>query len=310
LNMKDRSIMTPAASANLIDAQLIMKNGVVSNLVWSNNLYAAAPSSSSTYAMKQVGNSPSAVPLSLSLKKDTATGVNYYELVIAGVTYGYQILFDSLSQDQLTSYQYNAWKSETVADVKGNIILAEFLPGSGSASFNLPSASLGDVQNIPADQSSKDAVTKGLTRVKKVTKSKVILDAQGHKSDDYQFLASVSTADNISYITAPGYVDLETGVLFDAKGIPAGIALKMIDLNSLLTNLSVSVSRGSDKVAGLVYRGARKSFVSSSGAPATASHAQAGVLGRMSSSKTDSSWNLFNWIGSMFTQLGSMVFGN
>lgn len=311
LNMKDRSIMSPRASASLIDAQLIMKNGAVSNLVWNNNLYKATSTSGSTSTMVQVGNT-SAVPFGLSLKKDSLTGINYYELVIAGVTYAYQIVFDALSQDQLTSYQYNAWKSETVADVKGNIILAEFLPGSGSASFNLPSASLGDVQNIPADQASKDAVTKGLTRVKKVTKSKVILDAKGNKSDDYQFLASVSAADNISYITDPGYVDLETGVLFDVKGIPAGISLKMMDLNSLLSSLSVSVSRGSDKVAGLVFRGARKSFVPSSSSSATASHAQAGVLGRVSGSseKADSSWNFFGWVNSALSQLGSMVFGN
>lgn len=313
---KDRSLMSSKPAQSMRNAGIILKNGVVERLVFANNLYVGSLGSE----MKAVGNT-TAPRVTLTLKKDPktyvkdlttgkddqSTGISYYEVkVTGGSTYNYSLVFDQLSDDQLTSYQYNAWKSETVADVKGGIILAQFLPTSGSGSLQLDNFGIKEIGNPPSDAAAQATLTKSLTRIK-VDKVHGRFIAQVFASDSSQITKAENKDKQSTYLSQDGYVDLETGALFDTKGVPRGIALSMTDLNSLTTKLTVAVSRPSvvdkdgaivlnkmgkpvmSKDATLIYKApfvprfARASTSTASTTSTTASQAQAGVLGRLSS---------------------------
>lgn len=313
---KDRSLMSSKPAQSMRNAGIILKNGIVERLVFANNLYVGSLGSE----MKAVGNT-TAPRVTLTLKKDPktyvkdlttgkddqSTGISYYEVkVTGGSTYNYSLVFDQLSDDQLTSYQYNAWKSETVADARGGIILAQFLPTSGSGSLHLFDYGIGSISNPPSDAAAQATLTKSLTRIKlDLDHGRFI--AQVFASDSSQITKAENKDKQSTYLSQDGYVDLETGALFDTKGVPRGIALSMTDLNSLTTKLTVAVSRPSvvdkdgaivlnkmgkpvmSKDVTLIYKApfvprfARASTSTASTTSTTASQAQAGVLGRLSS---------------------------
>lgn len=311
MSNNDRSLMSSMPAQSMRNAGIVLKNGVVDRLVFANNLYAGPLS-----AMKQVGN-PTAPTVKLTLKKDPktcvkdlttgkddqSTGISYYEIVTSDGTYNYSVVFDQLSDDQLTSYQYNAWKSETVADVKGSIILAQFLPTSGSGSLQLDNIGIQSISNPPSDAAAQATLTKALTRMKKDAAHGRFI-AQVFASDSSQITDPNNKDKQSTYLSQDGYVDLETGALFDTKGVPRGIALSMTDLNSLTTKLTVAVSRPSvvDKDGNVVFNKMGKPVMSkdatlrykvpfvprfargsTSTTSTTASQAQASVLGRLSS---------------------------
>lgn len=318
INMTDRSMIDQKSMTGFRNAGMVLKNGKIDRMIFGNNVYAVASCSGSVCTMKQVSN-PSVV-ITVSLKKDPkictkdlttgvmdpTTGVHYCEVVAGGITYNYQIIFDVLSADQLTSYQYNSWQSETVADVSGNIILTQFLPGSGSGTLQLKSVGIAAVANVPADDTSKNAVTNGLKRVEKDAvhgRFLGVIYASGGSDDQGPFY---------DYFNQDGYADLENGALFDSNGVPVGIALKMSDLMALSTKLSVTVTRDDKQVASLLYKApSRFGRGSSTAAPATAAKSQGMVLGRLGSHEDqNSSSGIFGWVSSMISSVGSMIFGS
>lgn len=321
INMKDvnRSILNPMPSASFNAAGIVLKKGIVDRMVFANNLYAVASSSGTSYTMKQVSNS-SAPAIVVTLKKDPityvkdlktgladpTTGVSYYEVVVGSAKYNYQIVVDVLSDEQLTSYQYNAWQSETVADVKANIILTQFLPGAGSGSLQIQSVGIASVANVPADPGVQATLTKNLARVKfdgVHGRFVATIFAAGGSDDQAPFY---------DYFNQNGYVDLETGALFDSNGIPAGLALKMIDLMALSNKLSVVVTRDDKKVASLLYKSSSRSNPAALGGTAISkTQSQSGVLGRLGSDQNDHAASGFSgWMSSCLSRLGGMIFGN
>jgi len=266
LNMKDRSFMSPLPSRTYRDARLVLKKGVIDHLLFANDLYVVKTSTANVYTMQQVNNARVAV--TVSLKKDATTGVNYAEIVTGSTTYNYEFVFDLLSNEELTNYKYNAWKAEVVASVGAKIILVQYLPSNSSGSVELSTVSLADVENVPDNAQAQAAVTKGITQVR-------------NDKIDGRFVAIIH-AKTYSYFNQNGYVDLESGALFDDKGVPVGTTLQVSDLLNLLNELSVSVIRDTDRKAALMYRSAPKKVESSAVAAATQAPKK-GILGRMSS---------------------------
>ena len=251
LNMKNRSMMNPMPSSAFKNARLVLKQGIVEHLLFANNLYEVSASDGAVYKMKQVGNG-TAAGLTVSLKTDMQTNVNYYEIVAGQTTYNYQITFDMLSDEQLTSYRYNAWKSETVADVTAKIILVQFLPRTASGQVQLSEVDLASVQNLSTDAANKAIMATNLNRVKKDTthgRFVASIFKSGGTDDQAPFYA---------YFDQNGYVDLETGALFDEKGVPVGGTLTITDLVALLNKFAVSVTRDKKQQAVLVSSLPRK----------------------------------------------------
>jgi len=264
LNMTDRSFMNPLPAAMYSDARLVLKKGVIDHLLFATNLYEFVSKAGEVYTMKQV-DAP-ATTITVSMKKDPKTSVTYAEIVAGATTYNYEFVFDLLTHEQLTNYQYNAWKAETIASVGAKIILVQYLPSNGSGGAQLSAVDISSVQNVPADPTSQAAVTTGLTQVRK-------------DDVDGRYVATIQPS-VYSYFNESGYVDLESGALFNEKGVPVGITLEVTDLLALLNQLSVSVIRDDSQKAILMYRPSKK--VAAPAAVAQTTKSATGILGRLS----------------------------
>jgi len=277
ISMTDRKILTTMPSAQYNNLRIVMKNATVSAILFANQLYVVDPtaSSSDTFSLQPVSGKGSSV--TLSIKTDTMTNVKYVQIANNSQTYNYQYLFQSLSAQQLQSYQYNVWKTQTVADVNGQIFLQANLPANADQ-VQLQAVSQSSVLNLP------DGATSNLSRV--------LYDAGNDRylAQIYPTGGSSDQGPFYTYFNQNGYADLESGALFDTTGVAVGSTLQVNDLVALLQQLSIIV--GHDKVSNktqLVYRPSQLSTVATAqrGAPHHGAHrkssSRTSILGRLSS---------------------------
>lgn len=246
IDMSTGTPLTTVPSAQYQHLKIVMNKGALAYVLFNGDMYKLSQKSSEgIYSLAPVADS-NAVDITVSMKQDPNTKVNYVQVAAGALTYNYQYLFDVLDDEQLESYRENIWKADTVADVNARILLAKDLPLS-NGSVNLLPVSLKSVINLPSTQSEQAVFSGNLGRV--------VYDSVNGRylGTIFKSGGSASQGPFYQYFDEDGYVDLETGILFDSSGIPALYTLHLDDLLALLDKLSVAVLRV-DGAAKLSYR--------------------------------------------------------
>lgn len=246
VNMSTGQALTAMPSTEYQHLKIVLNKGALEYVLFNGLLYKLAQKASQgSYELSPVGSSDAA-NITVSMKQDPNTKVNYVEVASGAQKYNYQYLFDALDAEQLESYRENIWKADTVADVNARILLAKDLPLSNGAVSLLP-VSLKSVINLPSTQSEQAVFSANLGRIMYDDVNKRYLGTI------YKSGGSSSQGPFYQYFDEDGYVDLETGILFDSNGVPALYTLHLNDLLALLDKLSVAVIRTGSGVQ-LSYR--------------------------------------------------------
>ncbi len=236
IDMKTREILNPLPDYIYSDAGLInSKNGMYA-MVFAGKLYSQAQKTDDgSYVMKSGSQS-----ISVSMQKDAKVNTEYVQVIAGGVTYNYQCLFLTLSETEFLDYLGNAWRSQVVADVTGKVLLEKYITVNGSGNLELVPVSMNKVANVPKDSAAKSALASNLG---------LVLQDVGTGN----FVTRID-ANIYPYFPQNGYVDLETGVLFDEAGLLVGYTLQYVDYIKLLSDLNVVVIRDGKGNSVLSYR--------------------------------------------------------
>lgn len=241
ISMKTGALLNPLPADMYMQARLVMNPAGMYGMIFAGKLYTGATKISPTsYSMMSGKNK-----ITVSMKLDTKTSVQYVEVVAGSAIYNYQCTFLTLSDSQLLDYRHNAWKAQTTVDVTGKILLEEYLPVDGSGNVQLSAVGMSSVINVPSDAAAKTTLLSNLGTLL-------------HDTVNGRFIAPIDAA-AYPYFKQNGYVDIENGVLFDSKGLVAGYCLQITDLIELLQQLSIAVVRDGKGTAGLRYNQARTS---------------------------------------------------
>lgn len=236
INIATRAMLAPLPDDMYSNARLVMNNGVMYALVFANKFYSGAKAKgTNSYTMTSGSD-----VVTVSIKVDKTTNVNYVEIVADSTTYNYQTMFMSLSDDDLQNYRDNAWQVISAADATGKIIVEKYMAKDASGNPQLLPVGMKSVANAPSDPAAKSALNSSLGLIKQ-------------EAGNGRFFAPVDPS-VYSYVPQGGYVNLEDGLLFDSSGACVGAVLQPADFIGLLQELSVSVVRDPQGNIALRYR--------------------------------------------------------
>lgn len=236
INMATRTMLAPMPDDMYTDARLVMNNGVMYALVFANKFYSGAKAQGANAYTMTSGSDV----VTVSIKVDKITNVNYVEIVAGSTTYNYQTMFVSLEDADLQNYRDNVWQLVSAVDISGKIILEKQMAKDASGNLQLSAVGMKSVANAPSDPAAKSALNSNLGLIKQ-------------EGGNGRFFALVDSA-MYPYAPQGGYVNLEDGLLFDSSGVCSGGILQAADFIGLLQKLSVSVVRDPQGAIALRYR--------------------------------------------------------
>lgn len=224
LNMASGTIMSSLPDAQYNAAAMIMKNNVITNVIFAGQMYNAKQTGTNFYTLTS-----NAGQATVAIKTDAKTKMQYVEVVAGGVTYAYQFLCTMLSSSQLSDYATDAWNAGIAASTVGNVVLEKNLPVDVSGNIIVAPVTAKSVINLPANSQS---VMAGL--------SNVMQDVPTGR-----FFVVIPDG-TYAALSGTCYVNLSNGILFDSTGTVMSISLAYQDLQSLLAQLSVVVVKNNN----------------------------------------------------------------
>ncbi|MFA5999057.1 MAG: hypothetical protein WC747_03510, partial [Candidatus Babeliales bacterium] len=254
-------LSSPASNSSYVDAQLVLHKGNISHIIYGQKMYKAeteAKASSAPLKMVSVsGDKPKTITISSDVDSDTKAP--FITISDGTHNYKYGFVFDQLEDTQLASYQTQIWNGDVVAcpialpvgpyttkqvTVAGKSITVSAPDESTHALFVQNIQNVGGLKALNSASSIVGAPT-----------SPTDLNLLGvnlgriYPSKDGRFFASIApsdgTASTFTYFADGGYVDLQTGALFDNSGMSVGYSLALNDFLSVLSKVQVTVTKNS-----------------------------------------------------------------
>lgn len=261
------------------NAGLIVNVNTLTHMLFHDTMYKIKEASSQTsYTMTPL-DPKNTQEITVNFETDENTTAPYIQVQDGTSTYKYMYVMDTLDS-AAQSYYLNlikgiptpatgsvpvgplASKSVEIAgkqvtmslpNMTTHVLFARNIPATSSGSLALTPVSATAVRNVPAQSATSAAFYANLKKVSQTA--------------DRRFFALIqpSSVQNpgdltFSYVTNGAYVDLATGVVYDAtEGISLGYSLHMDDWLSVLNNVQVSVDMSVDSKTNkmssqLVYR--------------------------------------------------------
>lgn len=222
ISSKTGQIITAPVSALLQTADFILKQGEISEVIFNGIWYKAGTG----------GTFTSSAGGSITVKTFPATqNCAAYAIISQGANdYTYSYAYQTLSDDDFTQYKQVIWQMDAGMNPTGKAVLCKnFNPAAGKSvavvKDTATSAVPYNVKNVP------DSLVSGVT-----------INVKNIKFDQVtgKYFAPIAAAD-YDYFGQDGYVDIENGCFYDAKGIPYGYSLVLQDYVALLNKLNVMV---------------------------------------------------------------------
>ncbi|HSW76069.1 MAG TPA: hypothetical protein VLG50_03440 [Candidatus Saccharimonadales bacterium] len=264
----DGNYLEQASNNAIAQAQLVTKNGNISHMIYNQTMYKASKAvtlaalQSTTLTMTPLNND-SADPIVISAGVDTHTKAPF---IMVNKDYRYSFVFSQLDDTQLANYQTKVWKGDVVACPMalpvGPMTTQTITVGGNKQTIVVPDEAthvlfVQNIQNVnnlkqlSSVKSIVNAPTSGTELQLKLGVNLLMINS----SADGRFFASLpaytagtnntddsSPSNGYSYFANGGYVDLQTGALFDNTGISVGYSLNFNDWLAVLNKVQVTVA--------------------------------------------------------------------
>lgn len=243
-------------ASGLLSARMVKVKNKLKFFILDGIIYQVTESNGNSYTVDALNKSADIKTVTLLVDKNT--NVPYVKVVDGtgsktdSSEYIYGYVYDSLKKDELLSFFTNVVKgavtvcpiSVPVGKKRTNIVFISNIANANS----MKSVDAKDVLGTPDQMSSVYQVFSGmLFRV--------------YKSNDGRWFANLYKNDGqathapfISYFNRNGYVDLQTGALFDSSGNAIGSSLTLDDWLSVLNTLQVTVNKDKNGKPTLFFR--------------------------------------------------------
>lgn len=243
-------------ASGLLSARMVKVKGKFKFFILDGIIYQVTESNGNSYTVDALNKSADIKTVTLLVDKHT--NVPYVKVVDGtgsktdSSEYIYGYVYDSMNKDELLSFFTKVVKgavtvcpiSVPVGKKRTNIVFISNIANVNS----MKPVDVKDVLGTPDQTSSVYQVFSGmLFRV--------------YKSNDGRWFASLYKNDGqathapfISYFNRNGYVDLQTGALFDSSGNAIGSSLTLDDWLSVLNTLQVTVNKDKNGKPALFFR--------------------------------------------------------
>lgn len=243
-------------ASGLLSARMVKVKGKFKFFILDGIIYQVAESNGNSYTVDALNKSADIKTVTLLVDKHT--NVPYVKVVDGtgsktdSSEYIYGYVYDSMNKDELLAFFTKVVKgavtvcpiSVPVGKKRTNIVFISNIANVNS----MKPVDVKDVLGTPDQTSSVYQVFSGmLFRV--------------YKSNDGRWFASLYKNDGqathapfISYFNRNGYVDLQTGALFDSSGNAIGSSLTLDDWLSVLNTLQVTVNKDKNGKPALFFR--------------------------------------------------------
>ena len=278
------NILTALPNESYNSAQLVLNKKQVSHLMFNKQLYKATSAASASAKPADAGLASAPAPIimtqvggsntiQLSMGVDSGTLAPFVVVADGAASYKYGFEFDQLDDAQQKVYQASKWKGTVVpcpvAMPVGPMHSETKSVGGKSVTISVPDETTYSlfIKNLPSVSSLKPvasivgapAATSPNGQLFGINIFRVL------KSADGRYVAKMYPGDDnnpmhapvVSYFNSNGYVDLQTGALFDETGTAVGYSLSVKDWLAVLDKVQVCVMNNAQGVAQLVYRSAQ-----------------------------------------------------
>lgn len=307
LGQNDKVVTQKADMPASKSGKVVRSKGVIKYVVLGADVYAATSSGSGDYTLVAMNDSTDLK--TLTIEKDANTNVPYFVIADGSGsaksntnTYRYVYIYNKLSDDAFDAFLVNVVAGNPNAVATGAVTVCPIsfpvgpmvAPKGASGTAKVPTSRTYTLY-IPGLSDSSNMNKVYANKIKEVPDSTTSayqvfsnnISGRVYKSASGRFVAQVYKRDSnsnhapfFSYFNRNGFVDLQTGALFDSYGNAMGSSLTLSDWFLLLNTLQITVNIDSSGVPALYYRNP---------AAIAAQQQQSGASSGGSSVKTDSS---------------------
>lgn len=285
------NILSTIPNASYDDAQLILKDGKISHMVFDQTMYKKEDDSNSSSNKKApagtVATAPSktsitmvpvdasvTAPIEISMDVDNGTKAPIITVVDGDATYKYGFMFDELDSDIQKAYQAKIFRGAIVvcpiAFPVGPMQEDSVAVGGKKVTVSVPNQStyalftknISNVAGLKSVSTAANAPAQASVEGQVFGQNmfRLLSSADGRyfaRMYPVETPANPSHAPEVSYFNQAGYVDLQTGALFDETGATVGYSLELKDWLAVLNKVQVCVMQDGKGNNQLVYRSAK-----------------------------------------------------